>query len=1247
MMNKDGMKMVLVMKKADYRAKLQGLAERRGDTPEAKLEHFRKLILDHLDTLDDGDETEAASMQKAFNSMILMAKGGKGLPVGTIREWKGKKFVKIAPGKWRPKYDNESRGAKMAVSAIKKKIAAAKDANEMMQIVLENRDRFSDAQGQPLPFVMELSKYVAERGGEIDRQEAEKKSSDCSKKFEKIREKYRSAKSVDGDEDEINVGGEEIAGKWKLVEADTPSASHDEQSFHKTPGFPANTDGSTINDRDYEHDRDAQEIVMQIGGEFDGRAVSVDNPVVVTNDGVVISGNNRTMSSKIAARKGTDKKYIETLKKKAKKFGFAEAQVAEFKNPRVIFETAKNDGYNTDQFAKFNKSSKKAMSPIESAVKVSKTIKASTVESVARKISDFDTLGELYADGKTVNDIFNTLQQDGIISSMDRPQYITDGGVTGAGKEFLETVLIGSVINETNIRGLNRDGCKSIRHKLVRAITPLIENKGMEGYSITKELNDAVDISMQVAIGKDKFGGVAGFMQQKNMFESYSPVAVEFAKKLEGTQKQFAEFMQSMNGGLRAPANGEADIFLGGVESKEDILGRMLNLKKAIGNVIDFFRDLREGKVGRFVKKAVPVQGKDGETELSERWVKETIENIDDAVDLLNTDKKTVAIDFDGVINSFSSGWKGSTVTDAPIGGAVDAIRVLLDSGNKVVIFSTRAATPEGAATIRDYLRVNSGNGDIADMVEITDKKPIADVYIDDRAIPFTGNWEETLRQIEEFRPWTEKSLTWSGYPLQGRTKVQGMDISIENKKGSVRSGTDKDGHEWHTHMNFDYGYIRGTVGKDKDHVDCVAPDTCILMGDYTEKIASEVKVGDLLVASQENPDKNRLGQRKHMQTQITDLVRGNSEMIRVWLEDGRKIETTPGHLQYVFKKSSRDKVWLRSDHLKVGQEMVSIYRPSEYIEDEYYKKGYLFGAYKGDGSVRYDGGQVHCDIAKGIYAIDVIERVKRYWNDLGLETADIRINEPSKTSAEIEPGRIVKSTMKIAVLCIRGKHKVDFARNILEDSVLDSVNWCRGYLAGFYDTDGCLNKNHELQICQIKDQENAFQSLEKAMNILGFKSKVRGNCIFISSDWNADNAALQFTQIIRPAMLKKRDFSNQALRYERIKIAKIERYEGEFVAIQTKLSTYIANGLLTHNCYLGPNPESENVFVVHQNDPVTGIYDEDKVMLCFDSEAEAKAAYLKQYDRPGFLGNIDAMDIDTFKEKAFDEKNKGKKLVV
>jgi hypothetical protein len=80
-------------------------------------------------------------------------------------------------------------------------------------------------------------------------------------------------------------------------------------------------------------------------------------------------------------------------------------------------------------------------------------------------------------------------------------------------------------------------------------------------------------------------------------------------------------------------------------------------------------------------------------------------------------------------------------------------------------------------------------------------------------------------------------------------------------------------------------------------------------------------------------------------------------------------------------------------------------------------------------------------------------------------------------------------------------------------------------------------------------------------------------------------------------------------------------------------------------DAYVGPSPESEIVYIVNQNDPVTGDFDEQKVMLGFNSEAEAKAAYLKQYDRPGFLGDIVKMDIDTFKEEAFDKKNKGKPL--
>lgn len=58
-------------------------------------------------------------------------------------------------------------------------------------------------------------------------------------------------------------------------------------------------------------------------------------------------------------------------------------------------------------------------------------------------------------------------------------------------------------------------------------------------------------------------------------------------------------------------------------------------------------------------------------------------------------------------------------------------------------------------------------------------------------------------------------------YKLQGKTKFQGLPISIENKKGSIRKGVGADGKTWKVRMPFDYGYIGRTQGTDKDHIDC------------------------------------------------------------------------------------------------------------------------------------------------------------------------------------------------------------------------------------------------------------------------------------------------------------------------------------------------------------------------------------------------------------------------------------------
>lgn len=88
-----------------------------------------------------------------------------------------------------------------------------------------------------------------------------------------------------------------------------------------------------------------------------------------------------------------------------------------------------------------------------------------------------------------------------------------------------------------------------------------------------------------------------------------------------------------------------------------------------------------------------------------------------------------------------------------------------------------------------------------------------------------TKGFTERINELYNADSGVKKSLTFSGYKLQGRTTFNGLKISIENKKGSVRRGTDSDGHKWAIKMHFDYGYIRGTEGVDGDHVDCYIGD--------------------------------------------------------------------------------------------------------------------------------------------------------------------------------------------------------------------------------------------------------------------------------------------------------------------------------------------------------------------------------------------------------------------------------------
>lgn len=62
--------------------------------------------------------------------------------------------------------------------------------------------------------------------------------------------------------------------------------------------------------------------------------------------------------------------------------------------------------------------------------------------------------------------------------------------------------------------------------------------------------------------------------------------------------------------------------------------------------------------------------------------------------------------------------------------------------------------------------------------------------------------------------------LKTAEHKLQGNIEFQGLPIAVENRAGSVREGTTRDGHHWRTKMKVPYGYIKGTEGADGEGVD-------------------------------------------------------------------------------------------------------------------------------------------------------------------------------------------------------------------------------------------------------------------------------------------------------------------------------------------------------------------------------------------------------------------------------------------
>ena len=286
-----------------------------------------------------------------------------------------------------------------------------------------------------------------------------------------------------------------------VVEADDIEASHNEYTFAKTPGFPVDKNGSTVNDNDYSK-KSNRERVVEITKKLTPVTLFQKMPII-SRDGLVISGNNRTMSFKRA--RGDNKKayakYQDELVSRAEQFGINPDDVRQMKSPFFVRMDLEASEYTLKEFARHNAEDKKQKSPVARAVNMAKMRTERLVKQLGEIIErrGKETIRAALDDRAAAKSINALLIEEGIYESNEAPQfYDSDAGqFTTAGKDVVESVARASILEEAALYAGNESGMKQFMNLIDLALPALIrirnlaKVKGQE-YDIAELVNAAV-----------------------------------------------------------------------------------------------------------------------------------------------------------------------------------------------------------------------------------------------------------------------------------------------------------------------------------------------------------------------------------------------------------------------------------------------------------------------------------------------------------------------------------------------------------------------------------------------------------------------------------------------------------------------------------------------------------------------------------------------------------------------------------
>jgi hypothetical protein len=266
------------------------------------------------------------------------------------------------------------------------------------------------------------------------------------------------------DEMFITIDGRERKAefRYQLIETGDAIPSHDPLSFSKREDYPEG-----IQERIYHQDRMEQLKVQRNAGSayepsylINTNPDATNGPPIVTPDGIVLGGNSRVMSTQLVNMNNPAgrERYKEKLSQDAAIYGFSQADIDAMDSPMLVrvYEPEQTDKKHMAKLVRaMNENKTQGMDERTAGRAAAAKVSQQTLKTLQRGLDSKEyTFNRFMTKPSKALDAFKeALYKDGILNAQNTSQLIRtqDGSFTATGREFLQYMLVGYVVNDDRL----------------------------------------------------------------------------------------------------------------------------------------------------------------------------------------------------------------------------------------------------------------------------------------------------------------------------------------------------------------------------------------------------------------------------------------------------------------------------------------------------------------------------------------------------------------------------------------------------------------------------------------------------------------------------------------------------------------------------------------------------------------------------------------------------------------------------